>query len=128
MLAASTCVGLLGVLVFGLGFGVSLVRGATGTAAGYADDPADRLYKWVRAHGNTVEYAPMLAVLMLWLGGRGAPAWVGWTMVVATAARYLIVVGILASPTLAKPHPARFVGAVGTYVAGMALAIAALVY
>ena len=45
-------------------------------------------------------------------------------MGIATAARYLIIAGILVSPSLAKPHPLRFVGAVGTYLAGIALVVA----
>jgi hypothetical protein len=34
---------------------------------------------------------------------------------------------MLASPTLAKPHPLRFVGAVGTYLTGIALSVALLI-
>ncbi len=42
-------------------------------------------------------------------------------MIVATACRYLLAAGVILSPTLDKPHPLRFVGALGTYVAGFAL-------
>jgi len=122
---AIICTALLGVLIFGLGFAVSLTRGSTNTISGFNPDPTDRLYKMIRAHGNTTEHAPILAVLMLLIGSRNPAAWMLWTMWLVTACRYLIVVGIIASPTLAKPHPLRFAGAVGTYLGGIVLCVAA---
>lgn len=124
METAVLCSGILGLLVFGLGVGVSAMRGRTNTVAGYKDDPADPLYKWIRAHGNTVEYAPMMAVLMLALGARTPASWVQWVMIAAVASRVSIAAGIILCPTLAKPHPLRFLGAVGTYLTGFALAVA----
>jgi uncharacterized membrane protein YecN with MAPEG domain len=41
----------------------------------------------VRAHGNTAEYAPMLAVLFLFLGSRDPAARVLWTIAIATLSR-----------------------------------------
>ncbi|HJY83528.1 MAG TPA: MAPEG family protein, partial [Candidatus Binatia bacterium] len=70
MTTAIVCTALLGLLVFGLGLSVSLTRGQTGTNFGYSPDPTDRMYKMVRAHGNATEYVPMLAVLMLLVGGH----------------------------------------------------------
>ncbi len=125
MTTAVVCTALLGLLVFGLGFGVSLMRGQTGTNFGYNPDPADRMYKMVRAHGNATEYAPMLAVLMLLIGGRDPATWVLWVMWIVTASRYLHAAGMIFSPTLARPHPLRFIGAVGTYLGGLALCVAA---
>lgn len=125
METAILCTVLLGLLLFGLGLAVSLTRGNTNTISGFNPDPTDRLYKMVRAHGNTAEFAPMLAVLLLFLGSRTPSTWVLWTMWIVTICRYLIVVGILASPTLAKPHPLRFIGALGTYVGGVVLCVAA---
>ena len=124
MTTALICIALLGILVFGLGFAVSMVRGQTNRIIGHSDDPADRLHKMVRAHGNTTEYGPFLAVLMLVLGSRSPATWVLWCMGIATAARYSIAAGMLLSPSLAKPHPLRFIGAVGTYLTGIALCIA----
>jgi len=46
--------------------------------------------------------------------------------VAATVSRVLLVIGLVAWPTLARPNPARFVGALGTYVFGAALCIALL--
>jgi uncharacterized membrane protein YecN with MAPEG domain len=126
MTVALVCSALLGILLFGLGFAVSATRGSTNTVIGHPADPADRLHKMVRAHGNTAEYAPMLAVLMLAAGARSPSTWVLWTMGIATASRYLLAAGILVSPTLAKPHPLRFTGALGTYLAGLALCAALL--
>jgi uncharacterized protein len=125
MTTAVVCTVLLGLLVFGLGLGVSLTRGQTGTNFAYNSDPADRMYKMVRAHGNATEYAPMLAVLMLLLGGHNPATWVLWVMGIVTACRYLHAAGMIFCPTLARPHPLRFVGALGTYVGGLVLCFAA---
>ncbi len=125
MTTAIVCTALLGFLLFLLGLGVSAARG--GAAAGvYPNDPADPFFKRIRAHGNTAEYAPMTAVLMLLVGSRNPSVWVLWIMGVAVTSRYAIAAGILLSPTLAKPHPLRFAGAIGTYITGIALSIAAL--
>ena len=126
MNVAIVCTALLGLLVFGLGLAVSLTRGATRTNFGFTPDPTDRLYKRVRAHGNAAEYAPMLAILMLLIGARQPAAWMVWTFVAATAFRYLHAAGMLVCPSLDQPHPLRFVGALGTYVAGLVLVVAAL--
>ena len=125
MTTAIVCTGFLGLLVFGLGFAVSMTRGQTGTHFGYTQDPADRLYKMIRAHGSTTEYAPMLAVLMLFLGSRSPATWVLWVMVIATACRYIQALGLIVPATLDKPHPLRMVGSAGTYLTGLLLCVAA---
>lgn len=126
MATAVVCTGLLGVLLFALGFHVSATRGRTNKAGSIPDDPSHPLFKAIRAHGNTAEYAPMLGVLMLYLGVHSPAQWIQWTMIAVTACRYLIVIGILSSATLDRPHPIRFIGALGTYVGGMILAITML--
>jgi len=126
MHTAVICTAILGLLVFGLGLGVSLTRGATNTAIGYNPDPTDRLYKIVRAHGNAIEFNPMLAILILYLGSRQPASWVEWVFIAAAASRVLHAAGMLMSPTLAKAQPLRFVGALGTYVTGIVLAVQAL--
>ena len=126
MNTAIVCTGFLGLLLFGLGFYVSATRGRTQRAGSIPSDPADPLFKAIRAHGNTAEYAPMLAVLMLYLGAHSPAAWVLWTMIAVTACRFLIALGILVSPTLTRPHPLRFVGALGTYLGGLVLSVALL--
>lgn len=125
MSTAIICTALLALLLFVLGLAVSAARGA-GRAGAYPSDPADPMFKRIRAHGNTAEYAPMLAILMLLVGARNPSTWMLWTMGVAVASRYLIVVGILFSLTLDKPNPFRFSGALGTYLSGLTLAIAAV--
>jgi uncharacterized protein len=126
MRVAVFCAGLLGLLVFGLGLAVSLVRGNSRTNFGYNADPTDRLYKLVRAHGNAAEYAPMLGVLMLFIGARNPGTWLVWVFVAATISRYLHALGMILSSSLDRPDPLRFVGALGTYVTGIVLAFAAL--
>lgn len=127
MKTATTCTALMGLLLFALGLYVSTMRGRTQQVGTTPQNPADPLFKAIRAHGNTAEYAPMLAILMLYLGAQSPGAWVLWTMVIVTACRYLIVLGILMSPTLDQPHGLRFIGALGTYLGGLALSVAALV-
>ena len=127
MNVAIVCTALLGLLVFGLGLAVSLTRGATRTNFGFTPDPTDRLYKRVRAHGNAAEYAPMLAILILLIGARNPAPWIVWTFVAATLFRYLHAAGMLVCPSLDQPHPLRFVGALGTYVTGLVLAVAAFI-
>ena len=126
MSVAVLCAALLGLLVFGLGFAVSMLRGRTDTPIGYASDPTNALHKLVRAHGNTTEYAAMLAVLFLLVGARSPATWELWAMGITTASRYLIAIGLAISPTLEKPHPLRFIGALGTYLGGLALCVALL--
>ena len=128
MKTALVCIALLGLLIFVLGLAVSLTRGATKRNFGYSDDPTDRLHKLCRAHANAAEYAPILGLLMLVLAMRAEPAaWLLWTMMLATAFRYVHAVGVVAMPTLNRPNPLRFLGALGTYVCGILLAGALLV-
>ncbi len=126
MKTAVLCTGLLGILLFTLGLYVSGQRGRTNQIGTVPRDPADPLYKAIRAHGNTAEYAPMLAVLMLYVGAHSPASWILWVMIIATACRYILALGMLVSPTLDKPHPLRFAGAAGTYACGIILSIVAV--
>jgi len=126
MRIAVLCIGLLGLLVFVLGLGVSLMRGSSRTNFGYTPDPTDRLYKMVRAHGNAAEYSPMLAVLILLLAIRGTGPWISLLCVLATVFRYLHAVGMIMCKSLDRPDPLRFLGALGTYMTGVALALAVI--
>jgi len=121
------CVAALGILLFGMGWPISGLRRQENRYFGFDADPSNLLYKSIRAHANTAEYAPFLAVLILYLGAHNPATWVIWTMVAATACRYLFVVGVIAFPTMAKPNPVRFIGAGGTYVCGLMLSCALLV-
>jgi uncharacterized membrane protein YecN with MAPEG domain len=121
---AVACVAALGLLVFGLGFVISGARKQTNRFIGFDADPGDTLHKLVRAHGNTAEYAPMLAVLMLYLGAHQAAPWVVNVMIAVTACRYLMVAGMVLPASMARPNALRFIGAMGTYVCGFALCVA----
>jgi len=125
MSTPQTCIFLLAILVFVLGFAVSSARAKTKTNFGYnTNDPENELYQLVRAHGNTAEYTPILILLIYILSQSQQPAWVIWAMITATFCRYLFIAGLLLPKTMAKPNPMRFIGALGTYLSGMALCIA----
>ena len=129
MTTAYICIGLLALPVFVLGFGISMLRGKQGphTIIGTPSDPTDRLHKIIRAHGNTAEYAPMLAILIYVAALQGAATWVLWMMWIATVGRYLIAIGLVIGPSLEKPHVLRMAGATATYIAGIGLTIAVLI-
>ncbi len=95
-------------------------------AAGtFPSDPASRLLIAIRAHGNAAEYIPALIVLFLLVGAR-SPAAVAIPLIAgATAARVVHAYGLLTAPSLAAVTKGRLVGAMGTYVFGVALAVAA---
>jgi uncharacterized membrane protein YecN with MAPEG domain len=118
------CAAILAVLVFLLGANVTRLRAAGAKRGGpfAPSDPADPLYKAIRAHGNAIEYIPTLLVLFLVVGAR-APSWTLIFVVGATLARLAHAVGMLSAPTLAKSTPLRVAGASGTYLFGLALAV-----
>ena len=126
MNVALICVALLGLLVVLLGFAVSMTRGKTKTFYGFNPNPTDPLYKMVRAHGNTAEYAPALAVMILALGTLSPAPWMVWCMGLATFSRYSIALGIILSSSMEQAHPLRLIGSLGTYVFGIALGVALL--
>ncbi len=125
MTTAVLCVVAMALLIFVLGFWVSIQRGRTNVITGIQDDPTSGLNKAVRAHGNATEFVPILAILMLYLGTQEIAAWVGWAMIVAAVSRYLTVIGFLTCKTLEKPHVLKALGALGTYGAGIAMCVAA---
>jgi len=125
MATAVICVAAMALLIFLLGFWVSIQRGRTNVITGIQDDPTSGLNKAVRAHGNATEYVPILAVLTIYLGTQDVAGWVGWAMIVAAVSRYLVVIGFLTCKTLEKPHVLKAIGALGTYVAGIAMCVAA---
>jgi len=127
MTAAIVCTAILAAMLFLLGLNVPRSRGATAKAGGsqMPTDPASRLLIAVRAHGNAAEYVPTMIVLFLVVGAR-SPAGVAIPLIIgATAARALHSYGMLTAPSLAMQTRARLAGAVGTYLFGVALAVAA---
>ena len=129
MTTAIICTAILAAMLFALGLNVSRVRGITGRSGGsqFPSDPASRLLKAIRAHGNATEYVPALIVLFLLVGAR-SPAGVAIPLIAgATIARLVHAYGLLSSPSLAMPTRSRLIGAVGTYLFGIGLAVAAVV-
>ncbi|HEY7224707.1 MAG TPA: MAPEG family protein [Micromonosporaceae bacterium] len=127
MTTAIICTAILAAMVFLLGYNVSRLRRVTAKAGGSQTptDPASPLLIAIRAHGNATEYVPTLIVLFLLVGSR-APTVLAVPLVVgATLARLLHAYGLLRAGSLAKQPPTRLIGAVGTYLFGVGLAIAA---
>ena len=121
-------VALMGILLFLLGANVTrhrAIRGATGNQQ--PTDPADRMFIAQRAHGNASEYIPTLAVLIVVCSVLTEGWWLNALAIAAVAARGLHAVGMLTAKTLAAHGPVRDLGAMGTYVTGIALGITALV-
>ncbi|WP_407178366.1 MAPEG family protein [Bradyrhizobium sp. STM 3562] len=117
------CTALLGLLLFGLGLYISILRQRAHRLIGHDSDPTDTLHRAVRAHGNTAEYAPFLGLLFLWFAAHPAPGWVSVLIVIATIARFLLAAGLLWGSSLDKSNAARFLGALLTYTCGLALVI-----
>lgn len=119
--------GALALLLFTLGAYVSLQRTRAGKRqAAEEADPASPLRKAIRAHGNCAEYAPTLALLCLALGARDPAFGVEMTMYAAVLARVLHAAGALVTSSVHGFHPLRFIGSIGTYASGAALAVALL--
>lgn len=70
------CIAALALLLFLSGLYVSATRARFRILCAGVDDPAHALTKAVRAHGNTAEYAAMLALLIYLLGQRSSAEWV----------------------------------------------------
>ncbi len=111
-------------LAFGglvLWFRVTSLRAALKVSIGDAGDPG--LHERIRQHGNFIEWAPMVLVLMLLAEGNGADAW--WLH----AAGSLLLAGRLIHPFGLKAgnpgHPLRYVGNSASLLA-MVIAMAAL--
>jgi uncharacterized protein len=129
MTTAIICTAILAAMLLALGLNVSRMRGVTGKTGGsqFPNDPASGLLKAIRAHGNAAEYVPTLIVLFLLVGAR-SPAAVAIPLIAgATIARLVNAYGLLTSPSLAIPTRSRLIGAVGTYLFGIGLAVAAVV-
>ena len=130
MTTAVICIAILSTLVLGLGMNVSRLRGMRQKEGGqqFPTDASDSLFKAVRAHGNAAEYVTTLAVLMLVIGSSPSTSstWTAFVMAGATASRLLHAVAVFISPSLERQTVLRLVGAMGTYVLGLALVVAAV--
>jgi uncharacterized membrane protein YecN with MAPEG domain len=122
------CSAALVVLTLLLGFWTSITRGRTKTIAyGAATDPAGPMMKAQRAHGNASEYAALLIGLFILTGfaytGRDLGLTVTGLVIAVTLSRFLHALGFLVCKTLEKPHPMKAIGALVTYLGGIALAV-----
>jgi uncharacterized membrane protein YecN with MAPEG domain len=128
MTIAIICTSVLGALVFVLGANVTRIRAMRGKNGGTQtpSDPADALLKAIRAHGNASEYVPTLAVLILLVAWRSPGAWAAILAIGAMSARLLHAVAMLRMPTMAARSRLREVGALGTYLFGLGLAVTAV--
>jgi uncharacterized protein len=124
MTTALWCVAVQGLLLFGLGLWISLLRFFRRDYYFGAGSPTSFVTKLSRAHGNTAEFVPFLSVLMIYLGARGSPDWIGWVIVGATVSRALVVIGFLTCATLERISVPKAIGAIGTYAFGLVLTLA----
>ncbi len=126
MAIALLSVGLLGLLISLLGFNVSMKRKSVVLTQHEAEaDPKSALCKAMRAHGNCIEYAPMLALMILALGLRSPlpSIFLSGVMLAAVGFRYLHAVGVLASESIYAANWMKFVGALGTYLSGIVMSV-----
>lgn len=122
------CIALLGILLFLLGANVTRHRAMVGAKGGnqMPTDPADRLFIAIRAHGNAAEYVPTLVVLLLVCALLTDGWWLETLAITAVVVRVLHAVGMLRSSTMASHGPFRDIGAMGTYLTGIALGVTAI--
>jgi uncharacterized protein len=126
MAIALLSVGLLGLLVFLLGANVSRERRSVTVTQHEAEaDPASALRRAIRAHGNCIEYVPMLSLMILALGLRLPllPGWIAALMLAAVASRYVHAVGILTGGSVHEANALKKIGAAGTYLTGALLSV-----
>ncbi|MEL6569607.1 MAG: MAPEG family protein [Pseudomonadota bacterium] len=116
------------VLTLLLAFWTSIQRGRSGIIAYNAPlDPASGMAKAQRAHGNAAEFSALLIGLFLITSvvyqGRDLGLAVTSLVVAITVARWLSAIGFLACETLERPHILKAIGALVTYIGGLALTI-----
>jgi uncharacterized membrane protein YecN with MAPEG domain len=120
------CMGLLGVLLFLLGANVTRHRALRGAGNQAPSDPADPLLIAVRAHGNAAEYIPTMLVLLLVCSMLSDSWLVDALAIAALVVRTTHAIGMLTAKTLAAHGPLRDIGALGTYLVGLAISITAI--
>ncbi|MEU4196247.1 MAPEG family protein [Kribbella sp. NPDC026611] len=120
------CIAALGILLFLLGANVTRNRALRGAGNQLPTDPTDRLMIAVRAHGNAAEYVPTMIVLLLVCSALSDSVLIDILAVAALVVRVTHAVGMLTSRTLATHGPLRDIGAMGTYLVGIALGVTAI--
>ena len=122
------CIALMGALLFLLGANVTRMRAQRGpSGTQFPTDPADAMLIAIRAHANAAEYVPTLVVLLIVCSTLTDSWWVDALAIAALAARAVHAAGMFTGRTLANHTLGRDLGAAGTYLTGLALAVTALV-
>lgn len=107
-----------GLLLVGLASRVSVLRFSLKIPFGDGGNPA--LMRAIRTHGNTAEHAPIFLLLALcWELARGPDGFLVAVGVLFAVSRLLFTAGVLGRGL----HLWRVVGAGGTYVAQLLLAL-----
>jgi len=107
-----------GLLLVGLASRVSRLR--FGLKIPFGDGGNPSLMRAIRTHGNTAEHAPIFLLLALcWELARGSTAFLVALAVLFAASRLAFALGVLGRGM----HLWRMVGAAGTYVAQLLLAL-----
>ena len=107
-----------GLLLVALASRVSALR--FGLKIPFGDGGNPSLMRAIRTHGNTAEHAPLFLLLALcWELARGSTPFLVALAVLFAAARLAFALGVLGRGM----HLWRMVGAAGTYVAQLLLAL-----
>jgi uncharacterized membrane protein YecN with MAPEG domain len=115
--------GLNGLLALVLAINVVRLRAQTRTDLGHGGHRV--LEQAQRAHGNLIEYVPIILLLLLLLAMTGlAAAWLHALGIALTAARLLHAWGLLGSPGASA---GRLAGATLTFLTMLAAAILAII-
>jgi len=122
------CSAALIILTLLLAFWTSIQRGASKTIDYNAPlDPTSGMAKAQRAHGNCAEYAALFIGLFILTGFAYAGRDLGLTatslVIAITASRFIHALGFLTCSTLEKPHALKAIGALVTYLGGLALTV-----
>lgn len=131
-IVAVICASLLALLLFGVGCYVSVLRARTNTISYFSvpsrNETKTPLARAQRAQGNTSEYAPMLALLILFAGGQPTvEAWWVWCMIAIVLVRYAIVAAFIWGKPLDEADWVRGIGAFLSYALGALLAIGVVI-
>ena len=120
-------VALMGILLFLLGANVTRQRALRGGGNQAPTDPSDPLLIAIRAHGNAAEYIPTMIVLLLVCSALSDSWLIGALAIAALVVRSLHAVSMLTAKSLAAHGPLRDIGALGTYIVGVAIGVTAIV-
>ncbi|WP_219893444.1 MAPEG family protein [Aquisediminimonas profunda] len=120
------CAALLMVLLFGLGFAVSLERANSSKLGGIPTDETSRLFKLIRAHGNASEYVPTGIALALYFSVTASSLVISALITAFTVARYAHAMALIVGGSMNQFSLLRFVGGMGTYISGIGLAFSLL--